>query len=403
MAPDRTCPICGGRSVLRFPGTTTGLRADAFSPSCHRTGEYGDRDRCEECGTVQQPARPGGPELARVYRQMRDDAYLAEEPGRRRTAGRLLDMIERHAPAGRLLDVGCGHGLLLDEARRRGYEVEGVELSESAGAYARDVLGLPVRECALEDLGPEDDGSYAVIVLADVLEHLGDPVAGLRRCRELLRPGGVFCVVTPDPSSLTARLAGSRWWGLLPAHTFLLPRLTLRELLTAEGLVISDDVPFVRSFSASYWVSGLAERGGRLGSPLEVLRQMLPSKLRLSMSLNDERVVLAHRVEVLAPARPLVRPRGRGAEGPPVPPAYPAALTLPDVARELHVHAADRALVVYAASTDQTVAVALQEGFEVIAHPANRGYGANQKTCYVRSVRDGADAVVMLHADNQYE
>jgi glycosyltransferase involved in cell wall biosynthesis len=49
------------------------------------------------------------------------------------------------------------------------------------------------------------------------------------------------------------------------------------------------------------------------------------------------------------------------------------------------------------------VAAALQAGFDAIAHPANRGYGANQKTCYVRAVRDGADVVVMVHADNQYD
>jgi glycosyltransferase involved in cell wall biosynthesis len=67
------------------------------------------------------------------------------------------------------------------------------------------------------------------------------------------------------------------------------------------------------------------------------------------------------------------------------------------------VDAADRALLVDDASADETTPAALQAGFEVIAHPANRGYGANQKTCYVRAVRDGADVVVMVHADNQYD
>ena len=97
-------------------------------------------------------------------------------------------------------------------------------------------------------------------MLADVLEHLDDPVDAIDRCAGLLRPGGVLCVVTPDPSSLTAKLAGARWWGYLPAHTVLLPRRTLRELISARGLVISADVPFVRTFAAKRWVGGLAER-----------------------------------------------------------------------------------------------------------------------------------------------
>jgi SAM-dependent methyltransferase len=401
MAAPTACPICEGELVLRHRGTAVGLAADALSPTCHRTGEHGDLYECLECGTVHQPSLPPGSELTALYREMRDDSYLAEEPGRRRTAVRLLDMLGRYAPAGRLLDVGCGHGLLLDEARRRGYEVEGLELSASAAAYARDVLGLRVHERTLDRHDP--GGGYAVVVMADVLEHLDDPVGALRRCRELLRPGGVLCVVTPDPSSPTARLAGSRWWGLLPAHTFLIPRLTLRELVAAEGLVISDDVSFVRSFSVRYWLEGLAQRGGGLATAIAAVRRALPPGLSLSLSLGDERVVVAHRVEVLHPPRPLARPRGRERQVHAVLPAYNAESTIPQVAREMPVEAADRALLVDDASSDQTTAVALQEGFDVIAHPANRGYGANQMTCYVRSVRDGADVVVMVHADNQYD
>ena len=47
--------------------------------------------------------------------------------------------------------------------------------------------------------------------------------------------------------------------------------------------------------------------------------------------------------------------------------------------------------------------MALRDGLDVLRHPANRGYGANQKTCYVRALLDGADIVVMVHADNQYD
>ncbi len=399
MAPPSACAICSGPLDLLHAGRARDGAADGFAPTCHAPGAHADLFRCHECGTVQQPSLPAGGDLHELYRRMADGAYLDEEEGRRRTARRLLDLLGDHVPAGRLLEVGCGHGLLLDEARRRGYAPRGLELSASAAAYARDVLGLEVDDVGLEDPGLGADGWDAVI-LADVLEHLDDPRGALARCAELLAPDGALLVVTPDPASLTARLAGRRWWGLLPAHTFLLPRRTLRELVAATGLVLAADVPLVRTFSLRYWGQGLAERGPRA---LGRLARRLPAGLRLSLSLGDERVLLARRTEVLAPARPLVTDRGGPAKVHVVLPAYRAELTIPAVAQALPVAAADRALLVDDASPDETSTVALRHGFEVLRHPANRGYGGNQKTSYVRAARDGADVIVMVHADNQYD
>jgi SAM-dependent methyltransferase len=395
------CRVCAGDLSLRVAGTNghTPL-AEAFAPSLHETGRHGDLLACVECGTVQQPLLPAGDELHELYRDMSDDAYLGEEPGRRATAAHLLDLIGAQVAGGRLLDVGCGHGLLLDEARSRGYETVGLELSRSAAAHAREALGLDVHEQPVESF--VDLEGFDVVVLADVIEHLDDPVAAVDRCAGLLRPGGVLCVVTPDPSSLTARIAGRRWWGFVPAHACLLPRATLRELLTARGLVISTDVPLVRSFSARRWVSGLAERLGRAGQPVERLADALPDGASLSLALHDERVILANRVDIRRAPAPLLRDRGGPAIVTLVLPAYEATRTIPEVAAEIPIDAADRALLVDDASHDATAEVALAHGFDVIRHPENRGYGGGQKTGYARALLDGADVVVMVHADNQY-
>jgi SAM-dependent methyltransferase len=383
-----------------LPGAGGVLTADALSPSRHEPGRHADLLVCRECGAVQQPGMPTGSSLHDLYRDTRDEAYLAEQLGRRATALRLLDLIGGYVAAGRLLDVGCGHGLLLDEARRRGYEPVGLELSRSAARHARDVLGLDVRGLPLEAF--DDPGGFDVVVLADVLEHLDDPVGGIDRATRLLAPGGVLCVVTPDPSSATARLAGARWWGYLPAHTCLLPRRTLRELLAARGLVVSTDVPMVRTFSARRWVGGLAERVGPVRGLFDGLTARVPPGMSLSLSLYDERVVLAHRVEVRAPAEPLLRDRGGAASVHVVLPAYDAVRTLPAVVEEMRRDGADRALLIDDASRDATTDVALDHGLPVLRHPANRGYGSSQKTGYLRALLDGADVIVMVHADNQY-
>ena len=83
-------------------------------------------------------------------------------------------------------------------------------------------------------------------------------------------------------------------------------------------------------------------------------------------------------------------------------PAYNAAMTLERTLREINRHVVDEIIVVDDASHDDTARVARRLGLRTIVHDRNRGYGANQKTCYTEALRLGADVVVMLHPDYQY-
>jgi glycosyltransferase involved in cell wall biosynthesis len=159
----------------------------------------------------------------------------------------------------------------------------------------------------------------------------------------------------------------------------------------------------VRSFEFRYWLNGLAERGRQVGRVARTAARTRLGDRTLSLSLGDERVMLAHKVPVARSPKPLMSDRGADFRVQVVLPAYRAAETIPAVAESMPVEAADRALLVDDASPDDTSEVALRHGIDVLRHPANRGYGANQKSCYVRAILDGADAVVMVHADNQYD
>lgn len=84
-------------------------------------------------------------------------------------------------------------------------------------------------------------------------------------------------------------------------------------------------------------------------------------------------------------------------------PAYRAALTLERTFAAIPHDVVDEVLLVDDASDDATAAVAERLGIPLIRHDRNRGYGANQKTCYTEALARGADIVVMLHPDYQYE
>ncbi len=84
-------------------------------------------------------------------------------------------------------------------------------------------------------------------------------------------------------------------------------------------------------------------------------------------------------------------------------PAYYAARTLMRTLDEIPPDFRKNIILVGDGSTDNTAEMARQAGLTVFVHPRNRGYSANQKTCYTQSLVAGADLVVMLHPDHQYD
>jgi len=118
-----------------------------------------------------------------------------------------LDLIESHGgPQGSLLDVGCATGSFLSLAKAKGWRCSGVEVSAFAAAQARERTGCEVFCGKLED-APFADGSFDVITMWDLLEHLPDPLQGLEKARRLLKPNGLLLVNTPNENSLLRRVA----------------------------------------------------------------------------------------------------------------------------------------------------------------------------------------------------
>ncbi|MCX7698792.1 MAG: glycosyltransferase family 2 protein [Candidatus Goldbacteria bacterium] len=84
-------------------------------------------------------------------------------------------------------------------------------------------------------------------------------------------------------------------------------------------------------------------------------------------------------------------------------PAYNAEKTLEKTYKDLPKHIVDKVILVDDGSKDRTVEIAKKLGIKFIVHMQNRGYGSNQKTCYIEALSDGADIIVMLHPDYQYD
>ena len=223
----------------------------------------GDIARCVACGHMQLDVFPPDSTLMRLYEHAASDDYVEEEAGQRLTARVALKRIERWVPRGRLLDLGCWVGFLLAEARDRGWETVGVEPSTFASSYARERLGLDVRQ---EDLFAADlpPGSFDAVVLGDVIEHLIDPGAALDRIAGLLAPGGVVYLALPDAGSALARRMGPRWWSVIPTHVQYFTRASLMTLLRRRGFEPLFAATAPKSFTVRYYL----ERIGGYSPPL---------------------------------------------------------------------------------------------------------------------------------------
>jgi SAM-dependent methyltransferase len=179
-------------------------------------------------------------------------------------ARRHISFLTRSLPAGaRVLDVGCGRGVILGALADRGFEVHGVELSAEAarGADARAKIRVAPR---LADAG-YTEGFFDEVVVWHVLEHLADPDATVREIHRILRPAGRLVVAVPNFSSAQARWSDFAWFHLdLPRHLVHFPLPALHRLLENEGFRIESEHHFSLRQNPFGWVQSTLNRSSRL-------------------------------------------------------------------------------------------------------------------------------------------
>lgn len=140
-----------------------------------------------------------------------------------------LDYIDDRARLGgkRVLDVGCGGGILTEAMARRGATVTGIDLGEAPLAVARthaqqSGLQIVYRQVAVEELAAEEPGSFDVVTCMEMLEHVPDPGSAVGACGRLVKPGGhvFFSTINRNPKAFLFAIVGAEYvLGMLPRGT----------------------------------------------------------------------------------------------------------------------------------------------------------------------------------------
>lgn len=219
------CPLCAGKEfgdVVR--------RADGLSIV-----------RCGACGLAFLNPRPVAEEISRLY----EHDYYDGETGRgvgysaySRSASvmksyppYMWNLLQQEAPirpGWRTLDIGCAFGHMVYWMSKAGARATGIDLSSEGVTWGRKKLGLDLRQTTLEAL-EEPDGSFDLVTMIDLIEHVPDLSAFMARLKALLKPGGVAFVQTPNFESFQT-------WG--QRHVFL--RFSLEHLLYFEAATLSE-------------------------------------------------------------------------------------------------------------------------------------------------------------------
>lgn len=266
--------------------------------------------RCDTCGLVQLVPMPSPEQIAHLYHEDFDhftpyikqlavhhayfkrivsDVILANArigigTGKTKTDSRLRGNDKSRL---RLLDIGCAMGVLLEEAKKKGFNVAGIDLSNDAVKYCK-THGLTAYTGTVYTVSSLKKASFDVISAFQIIEHERDPLKMMKRVYNLLKNDGLVILATPDYGGFWRKVMGKRWFGFThPEHVILLDKISMKVLLEKSGfrdIEIHSDIarPFPLSFAitraADYfpWAAFILKPAGKMLEYFKVINPINP-------------------------------------------------------------------------------------------------------------------------------
>ncbi len=271
MKKHSECPLCGSKKITPL-------------------GKYYTKKglvKCKKCHFVFMEKIPSQEELFEHYKNY---SYYEEQQVSPITVQRyheLLDEFEKYRKNNRLLDVGCGRGFFLREARKRGWEVYGTEFSRKAVELLKKE-NIPVIDSTLtKETFPENH--FDVITSFEVLEHVAFPRKLVSPIRHYLRQDGIFYCTTPNFNSLLRYYLKTEYSIIeYPEHLGYFTRKTLNYLMKKHGFknikFLSTGISLNRLRPASQIKT--SKKNSDTRNPDEELRHKISSKKYLQIAKN---------------------------------------------------------------------------------------------------------------------
>ncbi len=251
------CPACGN-------GTWT----DAGQVKDYSiTGEWFALKECSLCHLKATYPQPNEAEIGRYYAS---EDYISHSDTKSGLINRLYHTAREYMlkkkyswvrqasgkESGTLLDVGAGTGHFAHFMQLKGWQVTALEPDEKARKVAAEKLGINIQP--LESLGNQKAGSYDVITLWHVLEHVHDLSGYMDHFRSILKPDGVLMIAVPNYTSTDAHKYGAEWAAYdVPRHLWHFSPTSMEKLMARHHFTLTEKIPMTLD---AFYVSMLSEK-----------------------------------------------------------------------------------------------------------------------------------------------
>lgn len=203
--------------------------------------------KCGRCGFVFVHRQPTLEELHNIYNQY--PIFQTISPTTLKRYDEILNYLESFRKTNNLIDIGSGDGYFSEHAMKHGWNVYGTEFTDAKVEFSRR-KGITMHKGVL-DVKNYSPGFFDVIISIEVIEHINNPLEEIAKFRELLRPGGVVYLTTPNFNSVSKLLLGKNWNIVAyPEHLSYYTKKTLKHLFESNGFetgsIITSGVSFSR-------------------------------------------------------------------------------------------------------------------------------------------------------------
>lgn len=197
------------------------------------------------------------------------------------TFHRRLALLQQLGAKGRLLDVGCACGFLLEAALEHGFDPYGIEFSQEAVSLAKEHIKPRITIGDVNLLRERGDRKFDVVVAFDIIEHTQSPIRFLQDIRNILQPNGWLLVATPDTGHVLRYVMGCRWPMLQPMqHTYLFSRAAMAFALEKAGYEKVDIRSADKSLTLDYLLEQVRSHNPLLKGIYDRVAPFVPRSLR---------------------------------------------------------------------------------------------------------------------------